>query len=163
MGGSSFLKITVSFPLLPLLKSAEVAIIIKTLGKGNELMDKRNFTSEQLHYLRLLSKQYPTVQAAGTEVIRLQAILNLPKGTEHFMSDIHGEHEAFLHILNSGSGEVKEKLEELFGNTMTQRDRNDLATLASKRMLMSAGVTFTKLKTNLDAITLSIIPEEDRK
>ena len=91
--------------------------------------NKRVFTSEQLHYLRLLSKQYPTVQAAGTEIIRLQAILNLPKGTEHFMSDIHGEHEAFLHILNSGSGEVKEKLEELFGNTMTQRDRNDLATL----------------------------------
>ena len=92
-------------------------------------MDKRNFTPEQLHYLRLLAKQYPTVQAAGTEVIRLNSILNLPKGTEHFMSDIHGEHEAFLHILNSGSGEVKEKLEELFGNTMTQRDRNDLATL----------------------------------
>ena len=91
--------------------------------------NKRVFTPEQLHYLRLLSKQYPTVQAAGTEIIRLQAILNLPKGTEHFMSDIHGEHEAFLHILNSGSGEVKEKLEELFGNAMTQRDRNDLATL----------------------------------
>ena len=90
---------------------------------------KRVFTSEQLHYLRLLSKQYPTVQSAGTEIIRLQAILNLPKGTEHFMSDIHGEHEAFLHILNSGSGEVKEKLEELFGNAMAQRDRNDLATL----------------------------------
>ena len=90
---------------------------------------KRVFTSEQLHYLRLLSKQYPTVQSAGTEIIRLQAILNLPKGTEHFMSDIHGEHEAFLHILNSGSGEVKEKLEELFGNAMTQRDLNDLATL----------------------------------
>ena len=91
--------------------------------------NKKKFTPEQLHYLRLLSKQYPTVQAAGTEIIRLQAILNLPKGTEHFMSDIHGEHEAFLHILNSGSGEVKEKLEELFGNSMTQRDRNDLATL----------------------------------
>ena len=91
--------------------------------------NKRKYTPEQLHYLRLLSKQYPTVQAAGTEIIRLQAILNLPKGTEHFMSDIHGEHEAFLHILNSGSGEVKEKLEELFGNSMTQRDRNDLATL----------------------------------
>ena len=90
---------------------------------------KHTFTSEQLHYLRLLSRQFPTVQAAGTEIIRLQAILNLPKGTEHFMSDIHGEHEAFLHILNSGSGEVKEKLEELFGNVMTQRDRNDLATL----------------------------------
>ncbi len=92
-------------------------------------MEKRTFTPEQLHYLRLLSSQYPTVQAAGAEIIRLQAILNLPKGTEHFMSDIHGEHEAFLHILNSASGEVKEKLEELFGNTMTQRDRNDLATL----------------------------------
>ncbi len=91
--------------------------------------NKHVFTPEQLHYLRLLSRQYPTVQAAGTEIIRLQAILNLPKPTEHFMSDIHGEHEAFLHILNSGSGEVKEKLEELFGNTMTQRDRNDLATL----------------------------------
>ena len=91
--------------------------------------NKHVFTSEQLHYLRLLSRQYPTVQAAGTEIIRLQAILNLPKPTEHFMSDIHGEHEAFLHILNSGSGEVKEKLEELFGNAMTQRDRNDLATL----------------------------------
>ena len=91
--------------------------------------NKRVFTSEQLHYLRLLSKQYPTVQAAGTEIIRLNAILNLPKGTEHFMSDIHGEHEAFLHILSSGSGEVKEKLEELFSNSMTQRDRNDLATL----------------------------------
>ena len=104
-------------------------------------MDKRTFTAEQLHYLRLLSKQYPTVQVAGTEIIRLQAILNLPKPTEHFMSDIHGEHEAFLHILNSGSGEVKEKLEELFGNSMTQRDRNDLATLiyypASKLALVA--------------------------
>ncbi len=90
---------------------------------------KAYYTPEQLHYLQLLSHQYPTVQAAGTEIIRLKAILNLPKPTEHFMSDIHGEHEAFLHILNSGSGEVKEKLEELFGNTMTQRDRNDLATL----------------------------------
>lgn len=90
---------------------------------------KRTYTPEQLHYLRLLSLQYPTIQAAGAELIHLQAVLNLPKGTEHFMSDIHGEHEAFLHILNSASGEVKEKLEELFGNSMTQRDRNDLATL----------------------------------
>ena len=93
------------------------------------LDNKRIFTEEELHYLRLLSRQYPTVEAAGTEIIRLQAILNLPKPTEHFMSDIHGEHEAFLHILNSGSGEVKEKLEELFGNSMTKKDRNDLATL----------------------------------
>ena len=77
--------------------------------------NKRVFTPEQLHYLRLLSKQFPTVQAAGTEVIRLNAILNLPKGTEHFMSDIHGEHEAFLHILNSGSGEVRNKLDDPAG------------------------------------------------
>ena len=91
--------------------------------------NKRTFTPEQLHYLRLLAKQYPTVQAAGTEIIRLRALLNLPKGTEHFMSDIHGEHEAFLHILNSASGEVKEKVEELFGNSMSRQDRNDLATL----------------------------------
>lgn len=102
---------------------------------------KRSFSPEQLHYLRLLSKQYPTVQSAATEVIRLQATLNLPKGTEHFLSDIHGEHEAFLHILNSASGEVKAKLEELFGNSMTQRDRNDLATLiyypASKLALVA--------------------------
>ena len=104
---------------------------------------KRTFTPEQLHYLRLLSKQYPTVQAAGTEIINLRAILNLPKGTEHFMSDIHGEHEAFLHILNSCSGEVKDKLDELFGTTMTQRDRNDLATLiyypSAKLALVSDG------------------------
>ncbi len=93
------------------------------------MANKHAFTTEQLHYLRLLSKQYPTVQSAGTEIIRLKAILNLPKGTEHFMSDIHGEHEAFLHILNSGSGEVKDKIEELFSNAMSQRDRNDLATL----------------------------------
>ncbi len=90
---------------------------------------KQTFTPEQLRYLRLLSKQYPTVQEAGSEIIRLRAILNLPKGTEHFLSDIHGEHEAFLHILNSGSGETKEKLNECFGLTMTQGEINDLATL----------------------------------
>ena len=61
---------------------------------------KRTFKPEELRYLRLLAKQYPTVQAASTEIINLQAILNLPKGTEHFISDVHGEYEAFLHILN---------------------------------------------------------------
>ena len=62
---------------------------------------KKPFTPEELHYLQLLGKQYPTVQAASAEIINLQAILNLPKGTEHFISDIHGEHEAFTHILKS--------------------------------------------------------------
>ena len=90
---------------------------------------KRTFSEQQLHLLHLLKKQYPTVQAAGTEIINLRAILNLPKGTEHFMSDIHGEHEAFLHILNSCSGEVKEKLTALFGGLLTRRELDDLATL----------------------------------
>ena len=93
------------------------------------MQEKTTFTPEQLHYLRLLSKQYPTVQAAGSEIIKLRTVLNLPKGTEHFMSDIHGEHEAFLHIMNSGSGEIREKLKELFSGTMLQQDINDLATL----------------------------------
>ena len=71
----------------------------------------KEYTEEELRYLRLLAKQYPTVRAAGTEIINLQAILNLPKGCEHFISDVHGEHEAFLHILNSCSGVVRERLE----------------------------------------------------
>ena len=93
------------------------------------MKNKTTFEAEELRYLNLLSKQYPTVQAAGTEIMRLRAILNLPKGTEHFMSDIHGEYEAFLHILNSCSGEVKEKLDDLFGTVLPQRERDDLATL----------------------------------
>ncbi len=90
---------------------------------------KQTFTPEELRYLQLLARDYPTVQAAGTEILRLNAILNLPKGTEHFMSDIHGEHEAFLHILNSCSGEVKEKLSELYDTVLTQKQRDELATL----------------------------------
>ena len=90
---------------------------------------KKQIQPDKLRYLKLLAKQYPTVQDAATEIINLQSILDLPKGTEHFISDIHGEHEAFTHIVNSCSGEVKEKLNELFGNTLSQRDRNDLATL----------------------------------
>ncbi len=93
------------------------------------MVTKQAFTQEQLHYLHLLSKQYPTVQSAGSEIIKLRAILNLPKGTEHFMSDIHGEYEAFLHILNSGSGEIREKLELVFSGVLSQQDINDLATL----------------------------------
>ena len=93
------------------------------------MLNKRVFEPDQLRYLQLLSQQYPTVQAASTEIIRLQSILNLPKGTEHFMSDIHGEYDAFLHILNSCSGEVKQKLNEVFGDSMSLRDKNELATL----------------------------------
>ena len=81
---------------------------------------KINYQPEQLRYLQLLAKQYPTVQAASTEIIRLRTILNLPKGTEYFMSDIHGEYEAFQHILNSCSGEIRNKLDEQFGDTLTE-------------------------------------------
>ena len=90
---------------------------------------KTTFDPNQLRYLRLLSKQYPTVQAASTEIIRLKSILNLPKETEYFMSDIHGEYEAFLHILNSCSGEIRNKIEEKFGDSLTMDEKNDLATL----------------------------------
>ena len=90
---------------------------------------RRVYSDDQLHYLHLLSQQFPTVQDASSEIIRLRTILNLPKCTEHFMSDIHGEYEAFLHILNSGSGETKEKLENLFREVLTQEEMDDLATL----------------------------------
>ncbi len=90
---------------------------------------KHIFAPEEIRYLELLAREYPTVQAASTKILRLKAILNLPKGTEHFMSDIHGEHEAFLHILNSCSGEVKDKLFDLYGNVLSQRERDELATL----------------------------------
>ena len=90
---------------------------------------KTTFSQEELRYLRLLARQYPTVQAASTEIINLHAIQNLPKGTEHFISDIHGEYEAFLHILNSCSGVIKEKLDELFGASLARAERDQLATL----------------------------------
>ena len=87
------------------------------------------YSPERIRYLTLLAQQYPTVQSASTEIIRLQAILNLPKGTEHFMSDIHGEHEAFLHILNSSSGEVRAKIDDLFGAALSEQERGELAAL----------------------------------
>ncbi len=90
---------------------------------------KNSFTPEELRYLRLLARQYPTVRSASTEIINLQAILSLPKGTEHFLSDIHGEYEAFTHILNSCSGVIKEKLDELYGSSMPRAARDELATL----------------------------------
>ncbi|MER2235059.1 MAG: fructose-1,6-bisphosphatase [Candidatus Limivicinus sp.] len=77
----------------------------------------------------MLSRQYPTLRSAGTEIINLQAILNLPKGCEHFISDVHGEHEAFLHLLNSCSGVIRERLDLLFRDTVPQAELDQLATL----------------------------------
>ena len=91
--------------------------------------EKKSYRPENLHYLKMLARQYPNVQAASTEIINLHAILNLPKGTEHFISDVHGEYEAFLHILNSASGVVREKLDDLFSTTVSKADLDQLATL----------------------------------
>ncbi len=83
----------------------------------------------ELSYLRLLAKQYPTIQSASTEIINLTANLHLPKGTEHFLSDIHGEYEAFLHVLRNGSGSIKRKIDEIFANQLSDKERQNLATL----------------------------------
>lgn len=80
-------------------------------------------------YLNQLSKTYKNIQEVSEEIINLQAILNLPKGTELFLSDIHGEYEAFIHILNNGSGIIKSKIESIYDKTLTEDDRKDLATL----------------------------------
>lgn len=83
-----------------------------------------NLTQEfenELRYLKLLSNQYPTIASACTEIINLQAILNLPKGTEHFLTDIHGEYEAFNHVLRNASGVIKRKINDIFGNSLRQQ------------------------------------------
>ncbi|GAA0075745.1 fructose-1,6-bisphosphatase [Clostridium sp. CTA-5] len=84
---------------------------------------------KELKYFKLLAKQYPTIAAASTEIINLEAILNLPKGTEHFLSDIHGEYEHFIHVLRNASGVVKRKIEDVFGNSLLESDKKSLATL----------------------------------
>ncbi len=84
---------------------------------------------EELRYLKLLSKQFPTIASCCTEIINLQAILNLPKGTEHFLSDIHGEYESFNHVLKNGSGNIKRKISEVFGDIMSEKDIKGLAAL----------------------------------
>ena len=84
---------------------------------------------EELRYLQRLAELYPTIGKASTEIINLQSILNLPKGTEHFMSDIHGEYEAFAHVLRNGSGAVRKKIDDVFGHTLSNNDKRALATL----------------------------------
>ena len=96
-------------------------------------MSKQNVTIEEvkedIRYLRLLARDFPTVSSVTTEIINLEAILHLPKPTEHFLADIHGEHEAFQHILRNASGNIKRKVNDLFGNTITEEEKKDLCTL----------------------------------
>ena len=82
-----------------------------------------------IKFLELLSKDYPNVKAATAEIINLSAILALPKGTEYFLSDLHGEHEAFIHMLKSASGVIRSHIEEIFGPDLTREEREELAAL----------------------------------
>ena len=93
-------------------------------------MSKANYDIiKDMRYIRLLSNTFPTIAAASTEIINLQAILNLPKATEHFVADIHGEYEAFQHILKNASGNIKRKVNDLFGNTLREVEKRELCTL----------------------------------
>ena len=103
-------------------------------GGENVVMEEtmRTETDEirdNLKYLTLLSRDYPSQAAAASEIISTQALLKLPKGTEHFMSDLHGENEAFVHILNSASGVIREKVDQVLGDTVPKHTRAELAML----------------------------------
>ena len=82
-----------------------------------------------LAYLRLMSKEYPSIRAASGEMINLMAIQGLPKGTEYFFSDLHGEHEAFIHLLRSSSGIIREKIKETFNYLIPEEEQLHLANL----------------------------------
>ncbi|MCB2298971.1 fructose-1,6-bisphosphatase [Clostridium tagluense] len=84
---------------------------------------------EDLRYLTLLASKYPTIPDACTEIINLQAILNLPKGTEHFLTDVHGEYESFTHVLRNASGVIKRKINDIFGNSLREIEKKELATI----------------------------------
>ena len=90
---------------------------------------KEQFSEHDMHYLRLLSTSYPTVAAAATEIINLEAILNLPKGTEHFLADLHGESAAFKHVIKNASGNIRRKVSELFAGDIRDKERRELCTL----------------------------------
>lgn len=98
------------------------------MDKTNNIIDEENI-KDDLRYLQLLALSYPNVAEASTEIINLEAILNLPKPTEHFISDPHGEYEAFNHVLRNASGYVKRKVENIFGNTIRTQEKKDLCTL----------------------------------
>lgn len=101
-----------------------------------------------LKYLKLLSEKYPSIQAASTAIINFTAQLQLPKGTEHFLSDIHGEYEAFQHVLRNGAGSICRKIDEMFSNTMSKSERRNMATL----------IYYPELKTPL---MLQTVPDKD--
>ena len=112
------------------------------MNKGSD-----TYTNEQRKILRLLAAEYPSIALAGATLVNLNALSNLPKGTEHFMSDLHGEAEAFEHILNNGSGVIREKVDTVFYRTMGEEERRTLCTLiyypAEKMEELRAGGVIT--------------------
>ena len=92
-------------------------------------MKKKNDIKRDLRYLQLLAQSFPTIADASTEIINLQAIQNLPKGTEHFLADLHGEYKAFQHVLKNASGNIKRKVNDIFGNTLREAEKRELCTL----------------------------------
>ena len=93
------------------------------------MTSNHHYNESDKHYLQLLSQSFPTIADAAKEIINLEAIMNLPKGTEHFLADLHGESEAFQHVLKNASGNIKRKVNELFGNTIRESEKKELCTL----------------------------------
>lgn len=114
----------------PAVQTADLHIykIIKRKA-GVRLRTENHDFENNLRQLSILSQQYPSIDAASTEIINLQAILNLPKGTELFLTDIHGEYETFQHVLKTASGVIKKKIEDIYGNSLSEADKKSLATL----------------------------------
>lgn len=100
-----------------------------TMKTTNNEKTLKDHLKEDLRYLQLLAEQFPNIASASTEIINLEAILNLPKGTEHFLADIHGEHEAFSHVLRNASGQIRKKVYELFGQTIRDSEKEELCAL----------------------------------
>ena len=110
-------------------------------------MTEQNLVERKLPYLKLLATQYPSIQVATSAIVKLSAILQLPKGTEHFLSDIHGEHEAFAHVVRSGSGAIKRRIDEIIAEALTDLERQELAILIyyPRRKLTQIKKTVTDL------------------
>ncbi len=112
------------------------------MTKSNHIID-----DSELRYLNLLARSFPNIAMASTEIINLEAILNLPKGTEHFLADLHGEYEAFQHVLRNASGTIKRKVKEIFNETLGTREQKELCTLIyypeQKLELVKRGMTDT--------------------
>ncbi|MFR9635974.1 MAG: fructose-1,6-bisphosphatase [Rikenellaceae bacterium] len=95
----------------------------------DDITKEQQFDQSELRYLTLLAKRFPTIMSASSEIINLEAIINLPKGTEYFLTDLHGEHEAFGHVMRNASGVIRQKVYDIFGNTLRESEMKELCTL----------------------------------